>query len=190
MIRKSATMTRQGIAPWRGTGELFEAEPFFLILVAAIQERLERTAATGAPFYFLKRLSNAARASSALRGAATFPLSPTFTTGAEGSTSRATVTRGEKSWHVFAWSFMAMRSGIGFRHWKRVEESKCTHCLQQCSAAPHFGQFPLKSMSGGRVTAQLKHREATTFWTRRGSLGPVISMGGRGPCCFGLSKRE
>ena len=54
MIRKSATMTRQGIAPWRGTGEVFEAEPFFLILVAAIQERLERSAKTARAVLFFE----------------------------------------------------------------------------------------------------------------------------------------
>ena len=39
-----------------------------------------------------------------------------------------------------------MRTGMGFRHWKRVEGSKCAHCLQQCRAVLHFGHVPSKSM--------------------------------------------
>jgi len=141
------------------------------------------------PAYFLNKLSKAARASVALRGEAAIPLSPTFATLPDGSASRATVTRGEKSSHVFIWSFSAIRAGIGFRHWKRVEESKCMHCLQQCRAAPHFGQLPRMSTSGGSVTVQLKHRDATIVCTRRGSFGPVISIGGFGPGCRGRSPR-
>jgi len=48
-----------------------------------------------------------------------------------------------------------MRSGIGFRHWKRVEGSKNVHCLQQCSAELHFGHVPAKSVPAGNVVAQL-----------------------------------
>lgn len=66
--------------------------------------------------YFLKRRSNASRASIALRGAGA------FTPGIGGrpfcwlETSRATVTRGEKSEHSFAWSFTGIRTGMGLRH--------------------------------------------------------------------------
>ena len=70
-------------------------------------------------------------------------------------TSRATVKRGENNVHSFAWSLSARRTGIGFRHWKRVDDSKFTHCLQQCNAAPHFGQLPVKSVPGCNVVAQL-----------------------------------
>ncbi|HMJ62029.1 MAG TPA: hypothetical protein VK493_09715 [Bryobacteraceae bacterium] len=101
----------------------------------------------------MNKLSNAARASLALRGAECEPFSANLAAGAEGSASRATVTRGENSSHELGWSFNTMRSGIGFRHWKRVEESKLTHCLQQCSPAPHFGQLPRKSMFGASVVA-------------------------------------
>ena len=45
--------------------------------------------------------------------------------------SRATVTRGVNEMHSLALSFTGMRTGIGFRHWNRVEGSKCEHCLQQ-----------------------------------------------------------
>jgi hypothetical protein len=69
--------------------------------------------------------------------------------------SRATVTRGEKSAHSFAWSLMAMRKGIGFKHWKRVDGSKWAHCLQQWSAVLHLGQGPLKLVPGGKVVEQL-----------------------------------
>ena len=47
--------------------------------------------------YFLNKLSKAARASLALRGAGTTPLSLSFGIGPEGSASRATVTRGVNS---------------------------------------------------------------------------------------------
>ncbi|MBV9084772.1 MAG: hypothetical protein JOZ62_19010 [Acidobacteriaceae bacterium] len=50
---------------------------------------------------------------------------------AEGRASRATVTRAENNSQLFAWSFTGIRTGIGLTHWKRVEESKWTHCLQQ-----------------------------------------------------------
>jgi hypothetical protein len=66
--------------------------------------------------YFLKRLSNAALASLAVRGAITvFEGSgrvPFTMVGA----SRATVTRGENISHSFIWSFTAIRIGMGFRH--------------------------------------------------------------------------
>src|ERR1035437_5745024 len=63
-----------------------------------------------------------------------------------------------------------------------MEGSKCEHCLQQWSSALHFGQLPARSVSGGRVVAQLKHREAATCCTSLGRRGPVTSKGGRGPC--------
>jgi hypothetical protein len=63
------------------------------------------------------------------------------------------------------------------------------HCLQQCSGELHFGQFPLKSMSPVSIVEQLKQRDAVTLWTRRGSRGPVTSIGGRGPCGRGRSSR-
>ena len=69
--------------------------------------------------------------------------------------SRATVTLGENNAHSLAWSFTGMRTGIGFRHWNRVDGSKCAHCLQQCSAALHFGHGPLKLVPGGKVVEQL-----------------------------------
>jgi hypothetical protein len=48
-----------------------------------------------------------------------------------------------------------MRTGIGFKHWKRVEGSKCEHCLQQCSAALHFGHAPVKSVLSASAVEQL-----------------------------------
>src|SRR5262249_13851249 len=85
------------------------------------------------------------------------------------------------------WSFTAMRTGIGFTHWKRVEGSKWAHCLQQCKSAPHFGHLLFQSKSEGNVVEQLKQRAATTLCTNRGRRGPVTSMGGRGPDGFGRS---
>ena len=126
---------------------------------------------------FLKSLSKALRASSAFRGAggpagggAGCPLLET--------PSRAMVTRGAKSGQSLALSFTAILAGIGLRHWKRVEGSKWVHCLQQCSSALHLGQVPAKSMPGGSVVAQLKHRAAATCCTRRGSRDPLCQSAG------------
>ena len=103
---------------------------------------------------FLNSASNALRASPGLRGAGPCPL-----TGeggwAEGDASRATVTRGSNSVHSLALSFTGILTGMGFKHWKRVEGSKCAHCLQQCSAAPHLGQLPVNAVPLGSCVAQL-----------------------------------
>ena len=82
---------------------------------------------------FLKSLSNALRASSALRGSGGPALSEGAGIGADWLVvpSRATVTRGVKSGHWLVLSFKGMRTGMGFRHWNRVDGSKCEHCLQQ-----------------------------------------------------------
>src|SRR5712692_8085911 len=98
-----------------------------------------------------------------------------------GAASRATVTRCLKSSHSLAWSFTAIRSGIGLWHGNRVAGSKCAHCLQQWRAAPHLGQLPFQSTSAGSAIEQLKQRAATTFCKSRGRRGPVTSMGGLGP---------
>src|SRR5437868_15174750 len=94
---------RQGIAPCRGMAEPFVSLDFFFIFGAAIQRRGMWSVRdlTFMP-YFLNKLSNAARASFALRGAGVAPFSPTRPTRPEGSASRATVTRGEKNSHVLA----------------------------------------------------------------------------------------
>ena len=65
------------------------------------------------------------------------------------------VTRGANSAHSLALSFSAILAGMGFRHWNRVDGSKCVHCLQQCSSALHLGQVPVKSVPGGSVVEQL-----------------------------------
>jgi hypothetical protein len=179
---------KQGIAPCRGMAEALLSVDFFLIFGAAIQTGDVHRARTSLRAYFLNRLSNAARASVALRGAELVPFSPTRPAVPEGSASRATVTRGEKKSHVLAWSLRGMRIGIGLTHWNRVDGSKFTHCLQQCRAAWHFGHSPLKSISAANATPQLKHLDATTFSTRRGSFGPVTSRGGLGPGCLWRSE--
>jgi hypothetical protein len=80
----------------------------------------------GPAYSFLKSLSNALRASSALRGAGgpagegEVPCEVPFVE----TPSRATVTRGLKRVQSFDLSFTAMRTGIGLAHWKRVEGSK------------------------------------------------------------------
>src|SRR4051794_25496344 len=122
--------------------------------------------AVGRAYVFLNNRSNAFRASSALRGAGGPPtICDGWVGGAEAPLdvpSRATVTLGANSVQVFVLSFSGIRSGMGFRHWNRVEGSKCVHCLQQCSSALHFGQVPPKSTSGDRAVVQLKQREAAT----------------------------
>lgn len=190
---------RQGIAPCLGIAEALVLVDFFLILGPAIgsqlssKRRLGTSAQRGAAskHYFLNKLSNAARASFALRGAGMMlPLATgDCAAGPAGAASRATVTRGENNSQVLAWSFTAIRVGIGFRHWKRVEESKFTHCLQQCRGAPHLGHLPVKSVSGESATEQLKHRAAAMVCTNLGNFGPVTSKGNFGPAGLGRSER-
>jgi hypothetical protein len=50
---------------------------------------------------------------------------------------------------------VALRTGIGFMHWNRVPGSKCEHCLQQWSAAWHFGHSAGKSEPAGSGVEQL-----------------------------------
>jgi len=64
---------------------------------------------------FLKSLSKALRASSALRGAGG-PADGGGGAEAPAVPSRATVTRGLNEMQSFALSFTGMRTGIGFRH--------------------------------------------------------------------------
>jgi hypothetical protein len=66
--------------------------------------------------YFLNKLSNAARASVALRGAGMFAFPGCCDMTPLGAESRATVTRGENREQLFAWSFTAIRIGMGLRH--------------------------------------------------------------------------
>jgi len=117
-------------------------------------------------YVFLNSRSNAFRASSALRGAGGPPVM--CDAGGGGADvpfdvpSLATVTRGVNRVQVFVLSFSGIRTGIGFMHWKRVDGSKCVHCLQQCNSVPHFGQVPWKSTSAASAVEQLKQREAAT----------------------------
>ena len=69
-------------------------------------------------YSFLKSLSKALRASSALREAGGPELVEVVGGGAEGPAvpSRATVTRGLKETQLLALSFTGMRTGMGFRH--------------------------------------------------------------------------
>ena len=114
---------RQGIAPWRGRGEAFSLVCFFLMRGAAItsshcrsegsrQSNLQAQA-TDSPSngeavvpdfsYFLNKLLNAARASSALRGAGlALVMTGALADGAMPTPSLATVTRGRKTSHVLA----------------------------------------------------------------------------------------
>ena len=109
-----------------------------------------------AELYFLNKLSKAARASAGVRGAlAAGPLLVVVA-------SRATVTRDSNSSHSFCVSLGAMRIGTGFKHWNRVDGSKCAHCLQQCRAELHFGQAPRKSTPLGNVVEQFQQRAAVT----------------------------
>src|ERR1039457_7421987 len=119
------------------------------------------------PYSFLKSLSKAWRASSELRGAG----GPTSIGTAAGTLlvpSRATVTRGINELHSLTLSFMAMRTGMGLRHWKRMDGSKLEHCLQQCSSALHLGQLPRKPRSAGGVVARLYTRPGAPAWRGAG----------------------
>src|SRR5690349_20909734 len=97
---------------------VYQAERAALVQFSELHRSKRRRAG-----YFLKRLSKAARASLGLRGvgveaAITGPL-------LAGAASRATVTRGLNNWQSFVWSLRGIRTGMGFRHWKRVDGSKC-----------------------------------------------------------------
>ena len=70
---------------------------------------------------FLKSASKALRAALGLRGV--WPLEGVGA-GAEGDESLATVTRSSNSVHSLALSFTGILTGMGFKHWKRVEGSK------------------------------------------------------------------
>jgi hypothetical protein len=84
-------MMRQGIAPCRGIMEVgVELVDFFLIFVEAMKRGV----------YFLNKLSKAARASLALRGAGVFSIARLEWLA--GTASRATVTIGEKNSQVLA----------------------------------------------------------------------------------------
>ena len=79
----------------------------------------------GPPLRLLKRLSNAARASS---GVAPTPRLPV----------RSKDFAGVKNVQELAACFEAMRSVIGCEHSKRADVSKFPHWLQACSAPPHL----------------------------------------------------
>jgi len=61
MSNSKPSNSRQGMAPWRGMAEVLAETAFFLIFGEATRDEL----------YFLNKLSKAARASVALRGACT-----------------------------------------------------------------------------------------------------------------------
>jgi len=103
----------------------------------------------------LKRLSKIARASVALFGTGTFCVGIPDPFPLGWAESRATVTRGLNSSHSLPVSFGEIRTGTGFRHWKRVDGSKCAHCLQQCKATEHLGQLPFHTISDGSAVEQL-----------------------------------
>jgi hypothetical protein len=67
--------------------------------------------------YFRNSRSKASRASLALRGGGVFTVAGGRPPGiCVDVASRATVTRGENNVHSFAWSFTAIRTGIGLLH--------------------------------------------------------------------------
>jgi hypothetical protein len=123
----SSMRTRQGTAPWRGNIDAFVVVDFFLILEDAI---VIRSRAMGNLHrqevrwprrnlfrsYFLNKLSNAARASLALRGPDIVLWSGTLPFGTAVMPSRATVTRGAKRLQSLAWSLRGMRTGTTLRH--------------------------------------------------------------------------
>jgi len=121
--------------------------------------------------YFLNSRSKALRAASGDVGASMAGPGG----GAAALPSLATVTRGENSAQSLALSFIAMRAGMGFWHWNRVDGSKYVHCLQQCRAVLHFGQLPVQSIPLGSCVEQLKQRAAVTACTRRGRAATTPS---------------
>src|SRR5438128_11044143 len=74
---------------------------------------------------YLKSLSNAERAS--------------LTSATAVVVSRSTVLRVSNRVHKLRMSFLAIRSTIGLRHWKRAPGSKLTQFLHVCKSPWHFG---------------------------------------------------
>lgn len=93
--------------------------------------------------YFLKRFSNAARASR----------------GFEDEVSRSIVVRGAKKEHSLRASFFGILAVTGLVHSNRLPVSKNVHCLQLCNSAPQLGQFASWSTASGKSAAQEAHRQ-------------------------------
>jgi hypothetical protein len=87
--------------------------------IPIVRER-DRRKSVETKSYFLNKLSNAARASDALRDVCIAVVSIDRPDPLEwlplGTASRATVTAGAKEAHSFAWSFTGIRTSIGFVH--------------------------------------------------------------------------
>ena len=120
-------------------------------------------------FYFLNRLSNAARASFGRR-----------LTGVEVSFSR--VTRISYDGHSFRVSFFATRSFTGCMHSNRLPGSKYVHCLQECNSNPHFGHRSPAGIPCSTVP-HCVHRETACVPGRLTGFGPKVlsRFGGAAP---------
>jgi hypothetical protein len=112
--------------------------------------------------YFLKRFSNAARAS----------------VGLGEDVSRSTVVRGAKYEQSFLPSFLGMRAVIGRAHSKRAAGSKYTHCLQLCNSKPQRGHLPRRSISAGSTVPHPAQRTTERLPGIEGVRGPMRSGGG------------
>src|SRR5271170_809892 len=51
----------------------------------------------------------------------------------------------EKNEQSLRLSLGETRAGIGWSHSKRLDGSKCSHCLQACRSKPHLGHCPTGS---------------------------------------------
>lgn len=108
--------------------------------------------------YFLKRFSNAARASFGRKLA-----------GVEVSFSR--VTRISYDGHSLRSSFFATRTVTGCMHSKRDPGSKYMHSLHECSANPHFGHFSSAVIPVSTIP-HCAHRETARVPGRFTGFGP------------------
>ena len=108
--------------------------------------------------YFLKRFSNAVRASAGRW----LLLEVSF----------SMLTRIEKKAHSLRLSLGETRSLIGWLHSKRLEGSKCSHCLQECNSNPHFAHWPTGSVN---ACSSVPH------WAQRETVRVPGIFSGRGP---------
>src|SRR5271170_4983785 len=81
----------------------------------------------------------------------------------------------EKNEQSLRLSLGEIRAGIGWLHSKRLDGSKCSHCLQAWRSNPHFGHWPTGSVRFCRSAPHSAQRETVRV--------PGMLMG-RGPKVF------
>jgi len=143
---------------------------------------------TPRPLRLLEEPVEALRASSELRGAG----GPT-SIGADAGTllvpSRATVTRGINELHSLTLSFMAMRTGMGLRHWKRMDGSKLEHMLAAVQLGVALGAVASEVDVGRKGCRAVVTPGGGDVLDEARQAGAGDVDGGRGPNGLGRSSR-